>query len=275
MVPSALIHVLSNAGVAAMRLMLRGWVIVLAVTSCAALATYLCCPGCIDRERANKNCEWADDPRFVFDSRNPAHREHLARDAQLAEELAIRYADAEFGRRTGIEHHGGLIDNGRFRNACLSRMFQAIENQHHVTPEQVQAGRGQRNPIFDLAVVLLFLPLYVLGASIACGSLFRRFAFDAPYVRLFAAALVSIAVAVSGVHSFWMWGGVWNVIRVGNGHMTSIRAASYTSWLTKYAGADFLGAVVLFWIIALVYYRGLDKGEHTYAVAEVRGIVLH
>lgn len=143
------------------------WFLLLAITSGGGVITYVRCPGCIDRNRVNKTCEWTGDTAFPIDSQNAAHQTHLVADAQLAEELAIRHADAEFGRRFSVEHHGGLIDNGRFRRECLSRMFHAIENNHAVTPEQVRVARGQRNRTFDLAAVLLFLPLYALGAIVA------------------------------------------------------------------------------------------------------------
>jgi hypothetical protein len=126
--------------------LLTPWTLLLALIAICAVVTYVRCPGCIERERANKTCEWTGDTPLAFDPRSTAHQAHLAKDAQLAEELAIRYADAEFGRRTGIEHHGGLIDNGRFRAECMSRMFAAIESAHHVTSAQAQAARGRRNP---------------------------------------------------------------------------------------------------------------------------------
>ncbi|HEX6315734.1 MAG TPA: hypothetical protein VFZ73_12780, partial [Gemmatimonadaceae bacterium] len=76
---------------------------------------------------------------------------------------AASTADAEHGRRFGVEHHGGLLDGGRVRRECLSRMLHAIERHHGVTPEQVALARGQRNWVFDVAVSVLFLPLYGLG----------------------------------------------------------------------------------------------------------------
>ena len=120
----------------------------------------------------------AGDAAFPIDPRNSAHQKHLVSDAHIAEELAIRHADVEFGRRFGVEHHGGLIDSGRFRRECLSRMRHAIENNHGVTSEQVQLAGGQRNWTFDVAVSLLFLPLYLLGAIVASRWLLRRFSSD-------------------------------------------------------------------------------------------------
>ena len=48
---------------------------------------------------------------------------------------------------------------------CLSQMLHAIENNHGVTSAQVHLARGQRNWTFDVAVSLLFLPLYLLGGD--------------------------------------------------------------------------------------------------------------
>jgi hypothetical protein len=47
-------------------------------------------------------------------------------------------------------------------------MLHAIENNHGAASEQVQLARGGRNRTFDVAVALLFLPLYVI-ASIAAS----------------------------------------------------------------------------------------------------------
>ena len=241
--------------------MLARWLLFFAIASVGAVVTYVRCPGCIPRDRVNTACEWTSDTRFPFDSRNPVHQEHLIEDAQLAEELGVRYADAEHGRRFGVEHHGGLIDNGRFRRECLSRMFAAIENNHAVTAEQVRVARGYRNPTFDLAVVLMFLPFYALGATIVCRGISRRFSSTERSVRWVATLLASVVVSLLGLQCFRLWGAIWEVVRVGNGHMASIRAASQTRWVQVYAGADFIAGVVLFWVIALVCYRVMVETE--------------
>jgi len=237
-----------------MRRLLSPWFVLLAMVSGGVL-TYMRCPGCIERNRVNKTCEWMGDTAFAIDQQNPAHQRHLVADAQLAEELAIRHADAEFGRRYGVEHHGGLIDDGRFRSDCLSRMFHAIENNHHVTSEQVRVAREQRSHTFDLAVVLLFLPLYSFGATVACRWLSRRFSSDERHVGLVAVGVASAAFSLLGIHSFRLFAALWEAVRVGNGHMTGMRAATHNRWSQQYVGADFIGAVLLFWLIALCCYR--------------------
>jgi hypothetical protein len=237
-----------------MRPLLAAWLRGLVVMAGGVWATYSTCPGCIDRSRVNKACEWTDDTAFPIDPQNAAHRTHLVSDAHLAEELAIRHADAEFGRRFGVEHHGGLIDGGRLRRECLSRMLQAIENNHGVTSGQVHLARGQRNWTFDVAVSLLFLPLYVLGAIAATRLVSRRFSSDERVVRWVATGMASVAVSFLGLQCLRLWGGVWEVVRVGNGHMTSIRAASHNGWMHHVDG-QLIGGILLFWLVALCCSR--------------------
>jgi hypothetical protein len=242
------------------------------------VATYLRCPGCIDRARVNANCEWTGDTAFSIDPHNTAHQQHLVADAQLAEDLAIRYSDASFRRgpkrdwRFNVEHRA--LGKTRVRRECIARMFYAVETNHSVTAEQVQIARGQRNRTFDVAVALLFVPLYSLSATIACRWLRRRFSSDQPYVGLVATGLVSVAVSFLGFQCFRLYAGVWEVIRVGNGHMTSIRAASDSRWPHQYVGADFIGGMVLFWLVVLLCYRAVSADEHSIDVRFPRGILL-
>ena len=250
-----------------MRRLPAPWLLLLVVMSGGVWGAYVGCPGCIDRNRVNKTCEWMGDAAFPIDPQNTAHQKHLVADAQLAEELAIRHADAEFGRRFGVEGHGGLIDNGRFRRECLSRMFRAIENNHDVTSEQIRVARGQRDRTFDLAAGLLFLPLYSLCATVACRWLSRRFSSDERYVGLVATGLASVAVSFLGLEFLQLWLAVWEVVRVGNGHMTGIRAATYNRWSQQYVDAQFIGGIVLFWLVALCCHRVVSD-KHS---REVRG----
>jgi hypothetical protein len=95
-----------------MRSLLAPWLLLVAMSGGVG-ATYVICPSCLERDRVNANCEWKSDTNFRIDPHNLAHQQHLVKDAQLAEDLAIRYADAEHKRFYGYEGHGGLIDHGR------------------------------------------------------------------------------------------------------------------------------------------------------------------
>jgi hypothetical protein len=250
------------------------WLVAFAIAGTGAVATYSRCPGCIPRDRVNANCQWTGDVAFVLDAREARHRAHLVEDAQLAEELAIRFADAEHGRRFGVEHHGGLLDGGQVRRDCLSRMFTAIENAHGVPAAKVQAARGQRSASYDIAVALLFVPFYLLGAASVARRVNRRFSADTPVIRWFAMGLASVAAALLGAQSFRLWGAIWEVIRVGNGHMTSIRAASYSRWNAEYAGADVVASVLLFWLIVAIRHRTVSNDSSAVDDSAPAGIVL-
>jgi hypothetical protein len=224
--------------------------------SAGVLATYKACPGCIDRARANSDCEWTGDIAFDVNPLNVAHRRHVVADAHLAEELAVRYADREFGRRFGVEHHGGLLDGGRFRGECLERMLQAVELHHGVTRQQVDIARAQRDLRFDLAVMLLFVPFYAVAASAASRWICRRFSPEERVPRLLALTTASLAVSLLGIQFLRLWGAVWETVRVGNGHIgTGIRSAAAVNWAREVFEEQLVVAIVLFWLVALFHHR--------------------
>jgi hypothetical protein len=245
------------------------WLLLLVGMSGGIGATYVGCPGCIERDRVNSTCEWTGDAKFPLDSQNPAHRQHLIKDAQLAEDLSVRYADTEHKRLSGYKGHGGLIDNGRVVMGCMARLFTTIEKDHVVTPEQIQVARAQRNRAFDAAVGLLFLPLYSFGAIGACRRVWHRFASHQRSVGLFAMGLVSFAVGFLGLLGGQLWFVAWELVRIRNDHFGGHRAAR-NLW-GEHAGELFMVGIVVFWVIALLRYvprsddqmmSGDDRGPH-------------
>ena len=249
-----------------MRRLLAPWLLLLVIMCAGIGATYVSCPGCIDRTRVNATCEWTDDAAFPIDPQNTADQQHLVADAQRAEDLAVRYADASFNRgprrdrRFDPEHQA--MGKSRVRSECLSRMFRAIENNHDVTSEQVGVARGQRNRTFDLAAGLLFFPLYSLGAAVAYRRLNRRFSSDERHVGLVATGLGSVVVSFIGLQCLRLWLAVWEAVRVGNGHMSGIRAATYTRWSQHELEMQFLSGILLFWLVALLCSRVVSEEEH-------------
>jgi hypothetical protein len=226
--------------------------------------TYLIGPGFVDRHRGNRTCEWTGDAAFRIEASNSAHREHLVADAQLAEELAIRHADTEYARRFGgAPGHGGLLDGGRVRNACMDRLVAAIENNHTVTAEQVEVARAGRNPIFDSLVLLLFLPMYTAFAGRACRWV-KNASIETRVGRLLALGLGSLAVSLLGLPFFQLWSAVMEGMRVGNpdGHMSSYRAATPIG--ERDIAALFVGGILLFWLVAVLHrpdpVDGRDRG---------------
>jgi hypothetical protein len=56
--------------------------------------------------------------------------------------------------------------------------------------------------------------------------------------------------------------------------MTSIRAASDSRWTQLYGGADFIGGIVLFWLVALICHRAVSNDEHAADVRDPLGVLL-
>jgi hypothetical protein len=233
-------------------------VVVVAVCCGVAVARY--CPGCIDRSRINKGCEWIGDTAFPIDWTTPTHRQHLVADTQLAEDLAIRRADAEFDRLYGYEAHGGLIDNRRVVNECMARLVSLIEANHGVTAEQVASARGQRSALFDVMTALSFLPVYVWGSLIACRRLQRRFADEPRHIQLIAFGLTATVATVLALQAGPLWGAIWETVRVRNGHMSSFRSASDTRWVLQHVGTVCVCGLLVFAVVARFCERttGLD-----------------
>lgn len=221
----------------------------------SSLVALIALPGCIARDRVNTGCEWIRDATFPIDPQDAAHHRHLVGDAQLAEELAIRYADHEHKRLFGSEGHGGLLEQGRLRQRCMSRMVDAIQRVHGVTAEQIDAARGERNRAFDAAAALLFVPVYGLAAAIACRRIGRRFPSSDRRAGLTAVGVGSLMASAIGLQSGQLWLTVWEVARVGNGHMSSFRAATQHPWPSDHVGALFATGVALFWLVALWHVR--------------------
>lgn len=224
-------------------------------TACGAAVLYDTCPGCIERNRVNARCEWRGDTASRLDVGQSADRRHLSLDAQLAEDLAIRYADEEYRRRSGYEGHGGLIANGEFRNRCLARLVASIEQSHGVTSEDVRVARGRRNAAFDAGVALVFLPMYLLFAAGFCAGLRRRFSSDRRRVIFVAAGLASLAGSFIGVQVLELWLSVWEIVRVGNGHMSVFRAATASRWSQNAHAAEFIAGVLSFWLVGALVLR--------------------
>ena len=235
------------------RWMARSLLLVLAVASGVAFNRH--CPGCIDRSRVNKECEWTGDSAFPIDWKNPAHRQHLTADAQLAEDLAIRRGDAEFNRLYGYEAHGGLIEHGRVVRECMARLVDAIERNHAVTPEQIAAARGQRSLLFDVTAALSFVPLYLFGAIVACSRLHRRFSTERRSVRVAAIVATSVVATFLALQVGQLWLSVWEGVRIRNGHMSGFRAVTYTRWPYRHGIAVYAAGVATFWLVALCWRR--------------------
>jgi len=252
----------------------KPWLVACLLWTIGVTALYVRCPGCLDRTRDNRRCEWTGDTPAALDLQRSTDWRHLVLDSQLAEELAVRFADAENLRLHGLEGHGGLLEKGAVVRGCMSRMFVAIANNHVVAADQIQTARAERNSVYDVSVMLLFVPVYVVGALLVHRSLRRRFSPDPRAVRWMAKALASVALGFIGVQLAILWRMPWEAVRVGYGHIGGYRLATYHSpW--EHA-AMMVAAIVLFWLVDLVH-AGQTSNDLANASASLgpEGILLH
>ena len=181
----------------------------------------------------------------------PAQQRHLNDDAQIAEDIAIRYADAHTGPRSG--HFAGFDQYALTREQCRAALDQVIADDHGVSPEQVRESLAYRRPSFDLAVILSFAVLYGLAASAMARRLRRRFPFDEGWMAgAVTTAIASAVASLGGLMAGEIWSTTLEEIRIGNGHL-SYRVARIP-W-TQHRLSIFAGGVVLFWLIAAIQYR--------------------
>jgi hypothetical protein len=204
----------------------------------------LCTTGCLRRQGRNSDCRW---PVEIADHR--ADGRHLSEDAELAEDLAIRYADTHHGLRTPFYVSGEAY--GAARDACMKSLFAQIAKQHGVAPEEVEASLGHHRTSIDLAVTLPFALLYLIGAWFACGVMWRRYApaEDGWGPSLVMAVFCSLVAGVGCTIAGEVWSLVAETYRLGNSHMSY--RAQRLPWV-QHRGAFFVAAVILFWVTASI-----------------------
>ena len=197
--------------------------------------------GCVRRDGRNSDCKWPGET-----SNYPVSARHLSADAEFAEDLAIRYADAHFGLRSPNPSE----EYGAERDRCMGRLFDEIGKEHGVPVEQVSGSLGQNRAYIDLAEILPFALLYGLAAMVAARRILLRYAPDeggwAPAITM--ALFASLALAAGST----MLGELWNWFveghRIGNNHMSY--RADRLFW-AKHRFELFAAALMIFWLAAI------------------------
>src|ERR1700749_2037318 len=105
------------------------------------LVLLACIANCVHGDQPNSNCEW---PQKIG-------ARDLTSDAESAEDLAIRYADACCGPHSG--HFENMTEYARNRDACMSSLFHGIATSRGITEEQVRHAVTRRGASLDLMVV--------------------------------------------------------------------------------------------------------------------------
>jgi hypothetical protein len=207
-----------------------------------------CSAAFAEPDRRNADCRWPQEPAIPLNLRNPEQQRHLRADAELAEDLAIRYADLHVGPNSGY---------GQTRDECLAALFGTVAKNHGVTIEQVRDALGERPMSFDAAVLLSFAAFYFLAAYHFARRVCHRF----PLREGWPTALVStigaaILVSFVGVLMLETMAALAEVIRLGNDHL------SYRSYRIPWAQnriALFVGGLFLFWLAAALRYRAASR----------------
>jgi len=197
--------------------------------------------GCVRRGGRNSDCRWPGET-----SNQAVSARHLSEDAEFAEELAIRYADVHFGRRTPNASENYPAE----RDRCMERLFEEIAKEHGVPVEQVSGSLGRDRAYIDLAEVLPFVLLYIVAALVAARMIWRHYppAENGWPPGIAMTLFASLALAVGGT----MLGEVWNWFleghRIGNSHM-SYRADRL--FYAKHRPELFAAALMIFWLAAI------------------------
>ncbi len=212
--------------------------------------------GCGRRARVNSNCEWPAEPRAGrLDPGKPADRRHLSADAEFAEDLAIRYADAHGGARSG--HFEGFAEYARMRNRCMATLFQAVAAGHGVSDSLLYQSLGRRPPRWDTAVMLSFAVLYVAAVLRIVRAIRRRHADDPGSLgAVVMTVYVSLATSAVGVLAGEQWVGLLESVRLDTGHL-SYRGARIP-W-GHHRLALFLAGIAVFWLIAVLRRRPTEQ----------------
>jgi len=199
----------------------------------AGLVTVMAAGGCA-RRPTNDDCEWPPEPPLSLDLAKKADQQHLWDDVAFAEELSIRYSDAQRGPAYG-----------RLGRQCVEPLLRTIASTHRVALEQVHRARGHRNKYADGAVVLAFASFYTFIAGALVRRIRRRFD-DSAAAAFVALIMSSFALSAAGVQVGELWAVLIEMIRVGNDHLGG--RGLRIPWI-HHRLELFAGGVLLFWLM--------------------------
>ena len=216
-----------------------------------ALMALLLVGGCgvVPADRVNTDCRWASDTSTSRDAAAAAARRQLRSDAILAEELAIRYADAHRGFRSG-RYAGGAVYE-RSREQCLATLVAIVARDHGVTAQEVRGAMRERSVLVDLGAVFLPMALvFVFAGDVIARKVCRVFTPDQRTLRLLTIALAALPVTLLGsqLGSFWSFT-FEEQIRLRTTHLSY--RAFFVPW-SRHAMALAAAGFVLCGIAALV-----------------------
>src|SRR3989442_11872650 len=90
--------------------------------------------GCMRRER-NSDCIWTEANARPLEPSRGGDARHLREDVELAEDLAVRYMDAQ--RRSQSAQLRPGEPPGEVMNTCRNSLLKQISTSHNVSPREV------------------------------------------------------------------------------------------------------------------------------------------
>ena len=196
----------------------------------------------------NDKCVWPPEPPARLDLRNRGHQRHLVDDVRVAEELGIRYDDSR--RAQGTPAPGKPLT----RDECDTALFNEIAASHAVSLDDVRdARRRLARETWNPAMYLPLAALYAVTALTTARRIRRRFHWPDEKAAVIVAAtlLTSVVMSASLLPLGHLWGGVVEMVRVGNQHM------SYRADRLGWRGYDrevFILGVLLVWSFVLIQH---------------------
>jgi hypothetical protein len=211
----------------------------------------LCATGCIRRDGRNSDCEWPAET-----AHHDATAWHLSGDAELAEDLAIRYADTHHGLRA--PHYASGDAYAAARDRCMGTLFGKIAQEHGVPVDRVANSLGGNRARVDIAINLPFVLFYSFAAFAVAGWIWRRY--PPPEYGWIPGAVMALFVSLVFAAGSTMVGEQWSWLaesyRIGNGHMSyRVQRLPWARYRSELFALDF----ALFWVAAVYEARRASR----------------
>jgi hypothetical protein len=156
------------------------------------------------------NCVWSEEGGRSLDLTKTSDRRHLRFDAVTAEDMAIRWADKNFGH---------LPEWDQRCEQCMETLFQGVANHHGIDVATVRQYSRERDVVGDAAVILSFGILYAVMAYIFAGRIRRRFPPGEPGFWVMTLTM-AVGVSLVGVAVGNLWSITIEEFRMNSGHLS-------------------------------------------------------
>lgn len=204
--------------------------------------------GCSVPSGMNNDCKWPSEQPRLLNLNDPGDVAHLRRDIKIAEELGVRYDDTRLRLRTSQPGQPNT------RDECDAKLFLEIAALHSVHIQsvlQVRDGLNSQGP--EGLVYLPLLALYAVLSFAVARRISARFCWaEEKGPALIAGAVASVCLGAVLAGSGHLWGGIVEMVRMGNTHMTY--RAHRLGWREMGPIVFWLG-VAVFWIAIAISHR--------------------